>query len=128
MLSMEQLKLTEQDLEKLATEEDNMRKSQWYIDQCTQIKNIPNGWIQLTEQIQFDIVSKYYDLAFVDFIVYYLRGAHHIFPENEIFKNRIQVKYNRANIGKLKNGDKVPEFMNDKIKPGVNMIIGSSMT
>jgi hypothetical protein len=128
MLSLEQLGITEKDLEKLALEEDDIRKSQWYIDECTCVKNIPNGWMDVTAQVQKDVVSKYYDDAISDIIIYYLRRAHHIFPENLVFQNRIQVKYNRANIGKLKKGDIVPEFMNSKLKSGVNMFIGSSMT
>lgn len=128
MLSLEQLGITEKDLEKLALEEDDIRKSQWYVDECTRVKNIPNGWMDVTAQVQKDVVSKYYEDAISDIIIYYLRRAHHIFPENSVFQNRIQVKYNRANIGKLKKGDIVPEFMNSKLKPGVNMFIGSSMT
>jgi hypothetical protein len=128
MLSLEQLGITEKDLEKLSLEEDEIRKSQWYVDECTRVKNIPNGWMDVTAQVQKDVVSKYYDNAISDFVIYYLRRAHHIFPENFIFQNRIQVKYNRANIGKLKKGDLVPEFMNSKLKLGVNIFIGSSMT
>ncbi len=128
MLSLEQLGITEKDLEKLALEEDDIRKSQWYVDECTRVKNIPNGWMDVTAQVQKDVVSKYYNNAIADFVIYYLRRAHHIFPENMIFQNRIQVKYNRANMGKLKKGDLVPEFMNEKMKPGVNIFIGSSMT
>lgn len=128
MLSLEQLGITEKDLEKLALEEDEIRKSQWYVDECTRVKNIPNGWMDVTSQVQKDIVSKYYNDAISDFVIYYLRRAHHIFPENLVFQNRIQVKYNRANIGKLKKGDFVPEFINNRLKSGVNIFVGSSMT
>jgi hypothetical protein len=126
--------VTEKDFEILALQEDEIRKSQWYIDECTRVKNIPNGWMDVTANVQKEIVSKYCEEKnkenFCDIIIYYLRRAHHLFPENKIFKERIQVKYNRANIGSLKIEDNIPSssFINDKIKDGINMFIGSSMT
>ena len=58
-----------------------------------------------------------------------LRRAHH-FSTNPVFHNRLQVKYNRARKGELKNGDDLPIIpsLHNKIKPGVNVIIGSSQT
>jgi hypothetical protein len=124
----EKIGITEKDLEKLALEEDEMRKSKWYVDECNRVKDIPNGWMDVTAQVQKIVVSKYYSEGISDLVVYYLRRAHHIFPENMIFQNRIQVKYNRANIGKLKKGDIVPECITKYLKQGVNIFIGSSMT
>lgn len=128
MLSLNQLGVTEKDLELLALEEDLIRKSQWYINECTRVKDIPNGWMDVTAQVQKNIVSKYYSNDMIDLITYYLRRAHHIFPKNDVFNNRIQVKYNRANMGKLKKNDIVPTFIQNKLQSGVNMFIGSSMT
>jgi hypothetical protein len=128
MISLEQLGITEKELEKLSLEEDEMRRSQWYVDECSRVKNIPNGWMDVTAQVQKDVISKYYNNEIADIIMYYLRRAHHIFPENIVFQNRIQVKYNRANIGKLKKGDTVPECIKNYLKNGVNFFVGSSMT
>jgi hypothetical protein len=128
MISLEQLGITEKDLEKLSLEEDEIRRSQWYVDECSRVKNIPNGWMDVTAQVQKDVVTKYYNDGIADFIIYYLRRAHHIFPQNFVFQNRIQVKYNRANVGKLKKGDVAPKCVKKYLKQGVNIFVGSSMT
>lgn len=121
--------ITEEELEKLAREENTLRLSNWYIDECNRVANIPNGWMEITNQLQVNLVSKYYEEN-IDAIVYLLREAHNIYKQNLFFKERIQVKYNKARIGELKVGDKVPNIVNikDKITNGVNVFIGSSMT
>jgi hypothetical protein len=120
-------------LEKMVHEEEEMRRSEWYIDECNRRKNIPNGWIALTDEGQRRIAKKYFDNDFeFEMGLRQLRSAHHFYPENQIFKNRLQVKYNRARKGELKVGDTVPdspEFIHPLIKDNmVNMVIGSSMT
>jgi hypothetical protein len=119
--------ISEEDLEKLAREENILRLSDWYIGECDRVANIPNGWMDVTNQLQSNLVSKYYKEN-NDAIVYLLREAHNIYPNNLFFKERIQVKYNKARIGELKIGDKIPDFMKDKLASGVNIFIGSSMT
>jgi hypothetical protein len=116
-------------LEALALEEEAARRSKWYIEECNNRKNIPNGWISLTDEMQRSIIKKYFTDEFdIEMALRKLRGAHHIFPENKIFKERMQVKYNRACLGTLKMGDVVPEFIQPMLTKGVNMFVGSSMT
>lgn len=119
--------IPEKDLEILAREENSLRLSDWYIEECNKVKHITNGWMDITNQLQQNLVSKYYKEN-IDAIVYLLREAHNIYPNNSFFKERIQVKYNKARIGELKIGDKIPDFMRNKIKKGVNIFVGSSMT
>jgi hypothetical protein len=119
--------ISEQDLEKLAREENSLRLSDWYIEECNKVKHVVNGWMDVTNHLQEKLVSKYYKEN-IDAIVYLLREAHNFYPDNFFFKERIQVKFNKARLGELKIGDKIPDFMYYKIKKGVNVFIGSSMT
>lgn len=119
-------------LEKMAQEEEEMRRSDWYIDECDMRKNIPNGWIALTDEAQRKIVRKYFDNNYmIEIALKQLRRAHNIYPNNPIFQNRLQVKYNRARKGELKEGNflpEKPEYLQDLISNKVNIFIGSSMT
>lgn len=130
IMSLNNIYIPVEILEKMSLEEDEMRRSEWYINECNARKYIPNGWVDLTAEVQQKIVSKYFpDNFFIQEIALrQLRIAHHIYPDNFIFKNRLQVKYNRARKGELKVGDKVPEFMQIYLKDGINMFVGSSMT
>jgi hypothetical protein len=112
-------------LEQIAKDENDMRLSQQYRDLCSQVKYIPNGWIDVTSKIQYDIVSKYYkDKHMINYIIYKLQTAHHYY-NNPIFHERIQVKYNYATKGKYKIGDIVKI---NRLKKGVNIMLGSSVT
>lgn len=116
-------------LEKMAEDEEIMRRSEWYINECNIRKDIPNGWIHATEEGQRMIVNKYFSDDFMkEIAIRQLRSAHRLYPENAIFRNRLQVRFNRARKGELKAGDLVPEFMFPLLKDNVNMFVGSSMT
>ena len=116
-------------LEKMAEDEEIMRRSEWYINECNIRKDIPNGWIHATEEGQRMIVNKYFNDDFMkEIALRQLRSAHRLYPENQIFRNRLQVRFNRARKGELKAGDSVPEFMFPLLKDSVNMFVGSSMT
>jgi len=119
--------ISEEELENLAKEENVLRLSNWYISECDRVADIPNGWMEITNQLQSNLISKYYKQN-NDAIMYLLREAHNIYPNNSFFKERIQVKYNKARIGDLKIGNSVPDCMKNKIVDGVNIFIGSSMT
>jgi hypothetical protein len=129
-MSLDNFNIPVEILEKMSLEEEEMRRSEWYINECNRCKNITNGWIALTEEGQQKIVSKYFpnNDFYQEIALRQLRKAHHIYPENQIFRNRLQVRYNRARKGELKNGDNVPEFISPYLKDGVNMFVGSSMT
>lgn len=121
--------IDEQILEKMAIEEEVVRKSDYYINECNKVKDVINGWIELTDRCQREIVEKYFkDEIEMEFAIKQLRIAHKLYPNNQIFKDRLQVKYNRARKGDLCIDDIVHPCINDYIKEGVNVFVGSSMT
>lgn len=116
-------------LETLANDEEKMRRSEWYLSECNRVANIPNGWMDVTEQGQQTVIAKHIpEQTLAELYIHWLRRAHHLFPDNQVFQNRLQVKFNRARKGELKVGDPVPEIVHRKLGDGVNMFIGSSQT
>lgn len=99
-------------LEKMAIMEREIRMSKEYNDKCTLVKNIPNGWLQVTLDIQKDIANffGFDDDISNEIACNHLRRAHILYPNNSVFKESIQVKYNKANIGILKEKDLVPDI------------------
>jgi hypothetical protein len=134
---------TEQTLEKMVIREEEIRMSQSYQDKCTEVKDIPNGWLQVTEKMQEDLVTSF---GFTDNLscsvaCNKLRTARYIYPDNKIFTQvPVYVRENKANVGHLVNGDKAPNIQvhtvnNEKIMlhdllktDKVNMIFGASHT
>lgn len=106
-------KPSEKLLEAMIKEEEICRQSEEYRDECTRVKDIPNGWLDITDKMQRKIVKSH---GFVDPIseevaLDMLRTARYIFPENEIFKTvPVYVRNNRANIGDFETGDTVEDI------------------
>ncbi|AYV81817.1 MAG: hypothetical protein Harvfovirus65_4 [Harvfovirus sp.] len=98
-------------LEKMAMEEEAMRSSKEYQDKCTLVKDIPNGWLEVTAAMQKDIAIKngFTDEMSLDVAVNMLRTAHIKFPLNDIFKRSLYVRNNKANKGTLLPGDDAPD-------------------
>ena len=99
-------------LEKLIIEEADARCSQLYRDQCTAVKDIPNGWLSVTDQFQQKIAKNngFDDEMSCHITCNMMRRAHLLYPDNIIFKTvPIQVKNNKANQGILKIGDIVSQ-------------------
>lgn len=134
---------SEEQLENMIEEEEKIRLSKEYIDACTEVKNIPNGWLKVTSKMQEDLVKRYGfdDQISCDVACNYLRRASYIYPDNPNFKKVLYVKNNKASEGKLRVGDYAPNAhlftldkdetnlhnllnMNDK----TNIIFGSSAT
>jgi len=100
--SLEKLKL-------MAIMEREQRLSEDYIKKCSDVSNIPNGWLKVTSDLQKMVAKK---MGFIsklenELAVNYLRRAHHLYPEESVFQEAIQVKNNLANKGKYKNGDSI---------------------
>lgn len=107
---------TEDDLIELVKIESEKRFSKEYIDKCNEVKDEVNGWIRISEEMQYEIVRDYLikkygeasDMA-IDIGVNMLRKAQYIKPDNEHVKNIVYVKNNKANKGRFKSGDKLED-------------------
>ena len=100
-------------LEKMIEEEERQRLSIEYQNKCTMVKNIPNGWLKVTEELQRDIVRKYgfTDKISADVTCNMMRRAHILYPKNEKFKTiPLYVRNNKANKGQFKTSDTVPNI------------------
>lgn len=106
------MKPTEQLLELLVKEEEQMRFSQEYINKCDEVADETNGWLRITGEMQKDLVAKhcakhgFTDEMSVDITLNSLRRARYLYPENPIFKTvPVYVRENKANPGTLEIGD-----------------------
>ena len=95
-------------LEKMVEVEAEMRKSKEYIQRCDEVSNIPDGWLKVTDDMQREIVKKFADEngfnneLSIEFAIQDLRTAHHIYPNNPIFREiPVYVRENKANVGHL---------------------------
>lgn len=102
---------TEKQLELFIRDEEKIRMSKEYSDQCTSVKDIPNGWLKVSEQVQIDIVKKYgfTDSISCDIACNKLRRAQYLYPDNPVFKTPVYVRENKACVGTLKEGDSAPD-------------------
>lgn len=132
---------SEKCLEDMIIDEENIRMSKEYRDRCNEKKHIVNGWLDVTAEIQNEIVQKY---GFVDSIsrdiaVNMLRRARYIYPDNELFRKiPVYVRENKAGRGIYRDGDFVTDISlfdisNNKVnlsnildKSKLNVIIASS--
>lgn len=103
---------SEKCLEDMVLEEEKIRMSQEYRNRCDIRKDIINGWLDVTAEIQNEIVCRY---GFIDNIsrgiaVNMLRRARYIYPNNEIFhKVPVYVRENKAKEGIYREGDAITD-------------------
>ncbi len=143
MMSREIKIPTESTLELMIQEEEKIRMSKEYHNECTKVKNIPNGWLEVSKKIQKDVVKKfgYESTIDCDIACNMLRRARYLYPNNQIFKTvPVYVRENKANIGSLNVNDKYPDIvlfntMNKEINMSdiidnnkINIVLGSSST
>ena len=98
-------------LEQLIIEEARIRSSPEYQDKCTAVKDIPNGWLTLTDTLQQDIARNhgFNDPVSCSVTCNMMRRAHILFPDNKNFTTiPVQVRENKARQGTLKPGDHLP--------------------
>lgn len=103
----------EQLLELMVEEEEKIRTSEYYRNECTKVKDIPNGWLNITNDIQRKIVKKFgfVDNISCDIACNMLRRAHILFPNNDKFKKiPLQVRNNKSKNGNLSIGDSIPNI------------------
>jgi hypothetical protein len=119
-------------LEEMIEEEERVRTSKYYQDKCTQVKDIPNGWLDVTALVQTDIAKShgFTDKMSCDIACNMMRRAHILFPNNEKFKSvPLQVRNNKANIGGLSAGDALPNielYDQGEVKISLSSLVDSS--
>ena len=117
---------TEKLLEILVQEEEELRQSEWYRQECTRVKDVPNGWLEVTAKMQKDLVRKhgFEDEISCDIACNMLRRARYIYPDNKIFwEVPVYVRNNLAKPGDLKEGDLVPNIkIYNKVIEEVNLL------
>ena len=94
-------------LEKLIYDEERLRMSKEYQDQCTLVKDIPNGWLNVTKKIQEQVArdNGFDDEMSCQITCNMMRRAHLLFPNNKIFSTvPVQVRNNKANMGTMRTG------------------------
>ena len=88
--------------------EEEIRFSQEYISKCSEVSHIPNGWLEVTNNMQKELVKEfgYTDEISNTLAVNVIRKALHIYPDDEEIKNSaVQFRENIASKGKYKLGD-----------------------
>lgn len=93
--------------------EEEIRMSQKYIDACNEVKDEINGWLRISEEIQYKIA---YDFGYTKSVeqsiaVNRMRTAQYIYPDEPLFKTiPVYVRNNLARNGEFKIGDNVPNI------------------
>jgi len=98
---------------KMIMKEQEIRTSSEYIQKCDVVADKPNGWLDVSEQVQYDVVKMfgYKEILDMDIAVNHLRRARYLYPEEPLFHTiPVYVKNNLANIGKYKLNDIIPNL------------------
>ena len=135
MNSIEVLRFLNLDREKILEilkEEEKIRFSQEYISKCNAVANMPNGWLEVTSDMQKDLLSKfgYNDLITNTLAVNVIRSANNLFPDDMEIKNSVvHFRENKAKKGNLEIGMTIQNFnlfTINKLKIDINSIIESN--
>lgn len=134
---------TKETLLKMLEEEEKIRLSKEYQDECTKVKDIPNGWLDVTSQMQCNLVKKFGfdDEVSCDIACNRLRRAQYLYPDDDRFKTTsLYIRNNKARQGEYKVGDEVPDMVlhnlnNEEVKLSdiidknkLNIIVSGSST
>lgn len=130
---------TKTELHDMIMEEERIRMSQEYADECTKVADEINGWLRVNERIQYEIVERFGFTSDIekDMAVNALRRATVDYPD---LPKPVYVRNNKARVGDLNVGDMAPSLLVydmsgksyelselfDKTKPTI--VIGSSHT
>ncbi len=88
--------------------EEEIRFSQEYISKCSEVSHIPNGWLEVTNNMQKELVKEfgYIDELSNTLAVNVIRKALNIYPDDEEIKNSVvHFRENIASKGKYKIGN-----------------------
>ncbi len=128
---------------KMLKVEESIRMSEEYIKMCDEVKDETNGWLRISEEIQYEIAKKfgYNSQLEQDIAVNLMRSASNNYPNDPLFKTlSVYVRNNLARQGEFIESNVVPNiqihnedmsFINlydtfDKTKP--NLMLCSSHT
>lgn len=98
---------------KMIMKEQEIRMSHEYIKKCDDVADKPNGWLDVSEQVQYDVVKmfNYKEDLDMNIAVNHLRRARYLYPEEPLFQTiPVYVKNNLANVGKYKIKDIIPNL------------------
>ncbi len=140
---MQNIKIPSQEkLIEMLIEEEEIRLSDTYKNECTKVKDVPDGWLTYTSQMQVDLVKRHgfnESQMVVDIAVNMLGTAQYLYPDDDRFKTiPLYVRNNRAKQGLLKIGDQMPNMhiydfnqnpvmLHDLLSTNkLNIVIGSS--
>ena len=103
------------DILEIAKLENEIRYSDSYVNQCDEVRNIPNGWLDVTHKMQTKLVEDYFvehglSLCAVPIGLSMLRGLQVTHPNEPIVKELLYIKNNKANVGKYKAGDDIKDI------------------
>ena len=109
---------TKKDVLELCKRENEARYSKEYIAECDAVASKPDAWLtEVTPKMQTNIVRDYLKEKFnnahphmIHIFLSALRTASSRYPEESIVKDMLYVKNNKANRGKYKAGDDVPNI------------------
>ncbi len=122
--------------------EEQKRMSLDYIKLCDEVADEPNGWLRVSEEIQYLIAKQF---GFNDFsshiAVNHMRRARYLYPEEPAFQSiSVYVRNNLASECVYKLGDSVPNIQFYKLdlspinlfdtfdKTKLNVLVSSSHT
>jgi len=94
--------------------EESIRMSDEYIELCNSVKDEINGWLRISEEIQYSIAKKFgYTSDYEqDVAVNKMRSAHYLYPDEPKFKTiPVYVRENLAREGEFVCGNIVPNIL-----------------
>lgn len=94
--------------------EESIRMSKEYVEMCNNVKDEINGWLRISEEIQYKIVKNfgYTNIIEQDLAVNRMRTAQYLYPDEPKFKTiSVYVRENLAKMGDFKVGDVVPNIL-----------------
>ncbi len=140
-----QLKIpTKDQLLQMVKKEEEIRWSKWYQLECDKVKDEVNGWLRISEEVQYRVAKDFgFDTEVEsDIAVNHLRRARYLYPDEPLFQSvPVYVRNNLASQIKYKAGDPVPNVSISSLdglneinlynildKSKINVVIGSSHT
>lgn len=107
------LKLDKNKILLMLQREEQIRFSKDYINKCSKVAHIPNGWLEITDKMQKELVKEfgYKDKLSNTLAVNVLRKAMYIYPNDHEIKNSVvHFRENIAKQGTYNVGDLVKDI------------------
>ena len=103
----------------MVAKEAEFRLDMKYIEECDSVAHIPNGWLNVTEKWQKQLILSFGFMEGLeaDWALNSLRRARYDYMNEPLLKIGVHIENNLANRGIYNNGDIVPNFyINDMNK------------